>query len=86
MPIYEYRCQDCGNANSFYLKSYQSGPPSQCQHCDGGDLQRIFSAFAYVKSEGDKMAQLDPKYYKMVDQAMSKSPKDTDVILGPAFK
>ena len=24
------------------------------------------------------MAQLDPKYYKMVDQAMSKSPKDTD--------
>jgi len=77
MPIYEYRCQDCGNANSFYLKNYQSTPPSQCQHCDGGDLQRIFSAFAYVKSEGDKMAQLDPKYYKMVDQAMSKSPKDT---------
>ena len=78
MPIYEYRCQGCGNANSFYLKNYQSSPPSQCQHCDGGDLQRIFSAFAYVKSEGDKMAQLDPKYYKMVDQAMSKSPKDTD--------
>ncbi len=78
MPIYEYRCQECSKASSFYLRTSQSTPPSQCQHCDGGNLQRIFSAFAYVKSEGDKMAQLDPKYYKMVDQAMSKSPKDTD--------
>ena len=78
MPIYEYRCQDCSDVSSFYLRSYQSQQPSQCQHCEGANLRRIFSAFAYVKSEADKMAQLDPKYYKMVDQAISRSPKDTD--------
>ena len=78
MPIYEYRCQDCGSASSFYLRTSKSTPPSQCQHCDSEKLQRIFSSFAYVKSEADKIAQLDPKYYKMVDQAMAKAPKDTD--------
>ena len=78
MPIYEYRCQDCGNTNSFYLRSYGSVPPTDCQHCGGGQLQRIISNVAYIKSESDKLAQLDPKYYKMVDQAMAKAPRDTD--------
>ena len=78
MPIYEYRCQDCGSASSFYLRTSKSTPPSQCKHCDSENLQRIFSSFAYVKSEADKVAQLDPNYFKMVDQAMAKAPKDTD--------
>ena len=78
MPIYEYRCQDCGSASSFYLRTSKRTPPSQCKHCDSENLQRIFSSFAYVKSEADKIAQLDPKYLKMVDQAMAKAPKDTD--------
>ena len=78
MPIYEYRCPDCGGASSFYLRTSQSTPPSQCQHCDGENLRRIFSSFAYVKSEVDKISQLDPNYYKMVDQALARAPKDTD--------
>ena len=74
MPIYEYRCPDCGGASSFYLRTSQSTPPSQCQHCDGENLRRIFSSFAYVKSERDKISQLDPKYFKMVDQALARAP------------
>ena len=77
MPIYEYRCQDCGSANSFFLKTFSSAVPSGCQHCGGQELQRIMSTFAYHRSEADQLSQLDPKYYKMVDQAMANSPKDS---------
>ena len=77
MPIYEYRCQNCHQADSFYLKSFNSPPPVGCRHCGAGGLQRIMSAFAYHRSEADRMSQLDPKYYKMVDQAMAKAPADS---------
>ncbi len=33
---------------------------------------------AYLRSDADKLAQLDPKYGKMVDRALAKSPSDTD--------
>ena len=78
MPIYEYRCQDCDNIDSFFLRSYGSPAPSSCRHCGGNGLNRIISAFAYVKSEATKRSELDPKYYKMVDQALAKAPRDTD--------
>ena len=78
MPIYEYRCQDCGSLNSVFLRTFSSSPPSNCQHCEGSRLNRIISSVAYLRSESDKLAQLDPKYYKMVDQALAKAPGDTD--------
>ncbi len=78
MPIYEYRCQDCDNTDSFFLRSYGSPAPSNCRHCGSEGLNRIISAFTYVKSEATKRAELDPKYHKMVDQALAKAPRDTD--------
>jgi putative FmdB family regulatory protein len=77
MPIYEYRCQNCNQADSFYLKSFDSPPPAGCRNCGDASLQRIMSAFAYHRSEADRMAQLDSKYYKMVDQAMANAPADS---------
>ena len=32
---------------------------------------------AYLRSEADKFAQLDPKYGKIVDRALANAPKDT---------
>jgi len=77
MPIYEYRCQDCNIADSFFLRSYESPAPSNCRHCDSEGLNRIISAFTYVKSEATKRAELDPKYHNMVNQAIAKAPRDS---------
>ncbi len=77
MPMYEYRCRACEGATSAYLRSYNSPQPTSCRHCGSGDITRVMSTFAYHKSEADKMAQLDPKYGKMVDDAMSKAPPDS---------
>ena len=78
MPIYEYRCRLCGNTSSFYLRTFSSSSPSNCQHCDSPEIQRIFSSFAHIKSEATKLQQLDPKYHKMVDRAIAKAPVESD--------
>lgn len=77
MPIYEYRCQSCSKADSFFLKGYSSAQPANCRHCGSASLQRIMSAFAYHRSEIDQLSQLDSKYYKMVDRALGNAPSDT---------
>ena len=78
MPIYEYRCQQCSEVSSYYLKTYGAVPISGCKHCQSPDIQRIMSNVAHIRSEADKFAQLDPKYGKMVDQALAKAPSDTN--------
>jgi len=79
MPLYEYRCQDCEVTTSAYLRSYDAPEPTACRYCGSSGISRVMSSFAYLKSESDKMNQLDPKYGKMVDDAMSKAPSDTYV-------
>ena len=78
MPVYEYRCDQCGYASRFYVRTYSAAPPANCRHCDGAELQRIMSSFAYHRSESDKLEQLDSKYYKMVDDDMNNAPRESD--------
>jgi len=51
MPIYEFKCQDCGRLTSVFVKTMDSSCEAQCQHCGGGDLRRVVSRFAYHRSE-----------------------------------
>jgi putative FmdB family regulatory protein len=53
MPIYEYRCAACGKRSSSLLPSYSSPDPA-CPHCGRGELKRLVSTFATVRSgDGD---------------------------------
>ena len=45
MPVYEYRCQECGRRSSALLGSW-SAPDPPCPHCGAGGLQRLVSTFA----------------------------------------
>jgi putative FmdB family regulatory protein len=49
MPIYEYRCEDCGKRSSALLMSYTSSDPV-CPHCGKHGLRRLVSTFATVSS------------------------------------
>ena len=53
MPIYEYRCEECGKRSTSLLPSYSS-PDPPCPHCGKPALRRLVSTFATVSSgEGD---------------------------------
>lgn len=50
MPIYEYRCQACQRTSSFFTRSISSPLEPVCPHCDGSDMTRAVSSFAYHRS------------------------------------
>jgi putative FmdB family regulatory protein len=49
MPIYEYRCEECGKRSTSLLASYSS-PDPPCPHCGKPALRRLVSTFATVSS------------------------------------
>jgi putative FmdB family regulatory protein len=51
MPIYEFKCQDCGRLTSVFVRSVGASSEATCRHCDGRRLERVISRFAYHKSE-----------------------------------
>ncbi|MEP6753117.1 MAG: zinc ribbon domain-containing protein [Candidatus Dormiibacterota bacterium] len=52
MPIYEYRCEQCGKKSSTLLPSFSS-PDPVCPHCGKPALRRLVSSFATVSSGDD---------------------------------
>ena len=50
MPIYEYRCGDCGLASSFFTKSINSHLEPVCSHCQSRNMARRMSSFAMGKT------------------------------------
>lgn len=53
MPIYEYRCEECGKRSSALLSSFSSPDPA-CPYCGKPALHRLISSFATVRSgDGD---------------------------------
>lgn len=52
MPIYEYRCDECGKRSSALLTSFSS-PDPLCPHCGKPGLRRLVSTFATVSSGDD---------------------------------
>jgi putative FmdB family regulatory protein len=49
VPIYEYRCEECGKRSSSLLASF-STPDPPCPHCGKPSLRRLVSTFATVSS------------------------------------
>jgi putative FmdB family regulatory protein len=52
MPIYEYRCQECGGVTEALLKNRREVADVCCQRCGSGRLERAFlSAIAPVRTD-----------------------------------
>jgi len=49
MPIYEYKCKDCGRLTSQFVRTAGSERAPACQHC-GGRTARALSRFAVGRS------------------------------------
>lgn len=46
MPIYEYRCQECGQRFDAWLRSLSSAPPDKCPGCGASAIKRLPSLTA----------------------------------------
>ena len=77
MPIYEYRCQSCAQVSSYFFKVASAAADVNCEYCGDYGMERIMSSFSRGRTEADTYRDLDPRYYKMVDDALGKSPSTT---------
>jgi putative FmdB family regulatory protein len=74
MPIYEYRCEDCKRRSSLLLRTLNEEARPVCPTCGGRKLKRIFSRFAMVRSEEDRMERLaNPSNWSGLDENDPKS-------------
>ncbi|MDY7040049.1 MAG: zinc ribbon domain-containing protein [Chloroflexota bacterium] len=76
MPIYEYRCQDCRRRVSVFWRTFTEvkGNTPQCPHCGGGNLTRLISRVAVVRSEESHLESLaDPSSLAGLDENDPKS-------------
>ena len=46
MPIYEYKCNECGQTFSL-LRFSSSKEPVKCRSCGTQDVRKIISSFSY---------------------------------------
>ena len=53
MPIYEFKCRDCGKLNSVFTRTVSSPVDAECKSCGSKKLERALSKFAYHRSEAD---------------------------------
>jgi putative FmdB family regulatory protein len=51
MPLYEYKCSDCGAVLTELRKASEREEPLQCPHCNGR-AEVIFSTFATSSAGG----------------------------------
>ena len=58
MPIYEYQCGGCRRRVSLFIRSIRNPGTQACPRCGSPDLERLFSRFARVRSEEDRLDRL----------------------------
>ncbi len=74
MPIYEYRCRDCGKKSSFITLSVKSRLEPKCKKCGSMNLEKLVSRVAVSRSEESRMESLaDPTKLAGLDEKDPKS-------------
>ena len=74
MPIYEFRCRQCGRKTTELVLSRERIGEVRCRACGGANLERLWSRFATVRSEESRLDALDdPGALSGVDENDPKS-------------
>ncbi len=69
MPIYEYRCEDCGRISSFLVRNIQAPFLARCKRCQSEKMTRLISRIARVRSEESRLESLaDPSKLSGLDE------------------
>jgi putative FmdB family regulatory protein len=86
MPIYEYRCEDCGKTSEFLLIRTDESFIPQCKRCKSKKMSRVLSKVRVIRSEESRMESLaDPSKWGDLDERDPKSMAKMMKRLGKEF-
>ena len=60
MPIYEYKCNACGDIQSVLVQGFKNPDELTCASCGSSDLKRIISKVNYLASGSDRLSSYNP--------------------------
>jgi len=74
MPIYEYRCEECGKISEFLLLRTDDAVQIRCKRCQSPKLSRVISRVRVIRSEESRLERLaDPSQWGDLDENDPKS-------------
>ncbi len=74
MPIYEFRCEDCGKISEFLVMKTDEAVSPQCQRCKSKKMSRVLSRVRVIRSEESRVESLaDPSKWGDLDEKDPKS-------------
>jgi putative FmdB family regulatory protein len=86
MPIYEYRCEDCGKISEFLLIRMDEAFTPQCKRCKSKKMSRVLSKVRVIRSEESRMEGLaDPSKWGDLDERDPKNMAKMMKRLGKEF-
>ncbi len=94
VPLYEYRCGDCQRITSALVYSWTENQQPDCEHCGGGNLQRLISRFSFRPSWGGSLnwapsrettSDVDENSPASIDSYMGKIKKEMGGQTSPEF-
>ena len=74
MPLYEYRCAACDAVTTSHARVGHAPLETPCGQCQT-EAVRIISKPSVHLAPGAKVRRLDPKYDRMVSQALRNTPE-----------
>ena len=71
MPLYEFACEICSKRTEKLWRSFTPPGSITCLSCGSNNTRRIISRVAFRRDLSSQLDSLDPKYDKMVDNALA---------------
>ncbi len=74
MPIYEFRCEDCGKISEFLILKKEESFIPYCKRCKGNKMTKVISKVRVIRSEESRIESLaDPSKWGDLDENDPKS-------------
>lgn len=61
MPIYEYKCTECGAVTTVLVSGYRDPDGLTCESCSCTELRRVVSGANIHASASERLASYDPR-------------------------
>ncbi|OQX87622.1 MAG: hypothetical protein B6D55_02820 [Candidatus Omnitrophica bacterium 4484_70.2] len=59
MPIYTYRCKNCGDKFELLLRVGSDYSQLRCPQCSSGDIEKLFASFKVFSGEKGSILKKD---------------------------
>lgn len=85
MPVYEYRCSDCGKKFQTLVGVVATQDDEKCPHCGSANTSKLVSRFARYRNEDDRIDEIADRMEMMGEPESATEMRDAIREMGKAM-